>query len=275
MLGRHVLELVRLVEDHGVVIGQDLRARMVRAQREIREVQVMVDEDQIRLGGRAARAGDEAPLEVRTARADARVGRRRDLGPHRIVLGEPVDLGAISRRRFVGPEREALDRLRRLAALRLVEPAATRVVRDALQDHRAERTSDQRAQEREVVARDLILQRARAGRDDHALAARERGHEVRERLAGAGAGLDEQRPIVGERARDRRGHHALLGAILVVRDRRRQRSARREDDLSRRSRVLPRVLAPRFARFARLGLRPRPCPASRRHAHFLRCAFST
>ena len=78
------------------------------------------------------------------------------------------------------------------------------------------------------MPRDLILQRARSRRHDDALARLQRRHEIRERLAGAGAGLDDQRPLVGERARDRRRHRALLGAIFVVRDRAIEPAARRE-----------------------------------------------
>ncbi|MEJ7603934.1 MAG: hypothetical protein WKG01_39000 [Kofleriaceae bacterium] len=75
---------------------------------------------------------------------------------------------------------------------------------------------------------DLILQRARAGRHDHPLARLQRRHEVRERLAGAGPGLDDQRVRVVERAGDRAGHLALLGTIFVVRDRPLEAATRRQ-----------------------------------------------
>jgi len=75
------------------------------------------------------------------------------------------------------------------------------------------------------VPGDLILQRAGAGRDDDPLAGQERGDEVGERLAGAGAGLDDQGAFVVESARHRGRHLALLGAIFVVRDRAREAAA--------------------------------------------------
>jgi len=69
------------------------------------------------------------------------------------------------------------------------------------------------------VARDLILECTRARGHDNALARLQRRDQVRERLARAGAGLDDQRAAVSQGPRDRRGHRALLGAVLVVRDR--------------------------------------------------------
>ena len=83
VLGRDVLELVCLVEDHGVVLRQDARAGIIRAQRAIGKIQVMIDEDQIGLLGEPARLRDEAALEVRTPWSDSRVGRRRHGVPQR------------------------------------------------------------------------------------------------------------------------------------------------------------------------------------------------
>ena len=73
---------------------------------------------ELRALGEPARLRDEAALEVRAARADPRIGRRRDLGPQRRVLGEPLDLGAIAGLRVLGPvgERAERDVERRRAA---------------------------------------------------------------------------------------------------------------------------------------------------------------
>ena len=72
-LGRHVLDLVRLVEDHRLVRRQHLRLGPARAQRQVGEEQVVVDDDHLRVGGAAPHVGHEAALEVRAARADARL----------------------------------------------------------------------------------------------------------------------------------------------------------------------------------------------------------
>src|SRR5699024_5218766 len=70
-----------------------------------------------------------------------------------------------------------------------------------------------------VMPRDLILQRSRSRGHDDALAALQRGHEIRERLACTGARLDDQRSLVGKRARNGCRHRTLLGAIFIIRNR--------------------------------------------------------
>ena len=47
-------------------------------------------------------------------------------------------------------------------------------------------------QPRDVALDELVLERERRGGDHHPLVVEQRGHQVAERLAGAGAGLDEQ-----------------------------------------------------------------------------------
>lgn len=69
---------------------------------------------------------------------------------------------------------------------------------------------------------DLVLQHARARRHDDAAAVEQRGHEVRERLAGARARLDEQHAVVGEGALNRVGHAQLRRALAVTLERLRQ-----------------------------------------------------
>jgi hypothetical protein len=140
---------------------------------------------------------------------------------------------------------------------RLGELAPAEVVADALEHDDGERPVDDGAEKRDVVARDLILQRARARRDHHALAALQRRDQIRERLARAGAGLDDQRALVGERTLDRGGHQALLGAILVVRDRAIEGAAGRED--------VAHALAGRAA-FSSWPLTPNRRPSSRHTA---------
>ena len=64
--------------------------------------------------------------------------------------------------------------------------------------------------ERQVALEELVLQRLGAGGDDHLAAVQERGDEIRERLAGAGAGLGDQRAAPGDGRRDGIGHRELL-----------------------------------------------------------------
>src|SRR5262249_33392591 len=66
-----------------------------------------------------------------------------------------------------------------------------------------------------------------AGRDEHALAAEDRGNEVRERLARAGTGFGEQHALVGEGARDGERHVDLARARLEIGHRLGERAVRR------------------------------------------------
>ena len=64
--------------------------------------------------------------------------------------------------------------------------------------------------ERQVALEELVLQRLGAGGDDHLAAVQERGDEIREGLAGAGAGLGDERAAPGDGGRDGIGHRELL-----------------------------------------------------------------
>ena len=98
-----------------------------------------------------------------------------------------------------------------------VVPAAFHAGRRELHVQRA-------LEERNVLEEDLLLKVLRAGRDEHALAAQDRGDEVRERLARSGAGFGEQHRPAFERARDRLRHRDLAVARLESGNRARQRS---------------------------------------------------
>jgi hypothetical protein len=71
-------------------------------------------------------------------------------------------------------------------------------------------------EQRQVVLQDLILQRLGAGGDHHLASGQDRGQQVRERLAGAGAGLAQQQLVARQRLRDGVRHFQLRGAVLVA-----------------------------------------------------------
>lgn len=66
--------------------------------------------------------------------------------------------------------------------------------------------------------KNLLLERDGRGADDDLLAREERGDEVREGLAGAGAGLHEEVAILRQGALDRVHHRQLTLAGLVGRE---------------------------------------------------------
>ena len=71
-------------------------------------------------------------------------------------------------------------------------------------------------QPRQVALDELVLQGEGRGGDDDALVVDQRRHEVGQRLAGAGAGLDEQVALGAERLGDGLGHRDLPAALAAA-----------------------------------------------------------
>ena len=234
VLRRDVLELVGLV-DHQRRALRDHLAEGVVAQRRVGAEQVVVDDDHVRFGRALAHPRDEAVGVARAGAAGAGLGGGGDLRPERQVVGQLVDLGAVPGLGDLGPgvdqrEVHAIDvGAQRRRFLEDLVALQAEVVAAALHARGRERHRQHAGEQRQILGEDLLLQVLGAGRDDHALAAQDRRHEVGERLAGAGAGLDEEHAAVLERVGDRRGHAALAVARLEGDERLRQRPVGAED----------------------------------------------
>ena len=76
--------------------------------------------------------------------------------------------------------------------------------------------SDGLDQPRDVALDELVLEREGRGRDHDAAVVEQRRHEVGERLAGAGAGLDDEVAPLAERVADRLGHRDLARPLLAA-----------------------------------------------------------
>ncbi len=150
---------------------------------------------------------------------------------HAVVLGAVhVERVEVVPRRLRHPRHgggDVRERDRRLLGVReqAVEFAQAGVVLVALERHEAQRLGlglaggVERARERgKLPVHELVQQgvRARGHTHAHAVAQREqcRGHEVRHRLAHAGAGLHGQVRLLAERLQDRQRHLALRVARL-------------------------------------------------------------
>src|SRR5690606_4914760 len=83
----------------------------------------------------------------------------------------------------------------------------------ALEQRDVRRPAEHAAEAGQVAREELILERARAGRDDGAKPRVQHGHEIREGLADAGARLDHDVRTVGEGVRDDARHPRLGLAI--------------------------------------------------------------
>ena len=241
-LGHPRHDLVRLVDHDRVVVGdhRDALDRVDGEQRVVGDDQV--GPERLLLGP----LGEALLRERALRRAQALAMVDADLPPRAVVVprGVVALAAAPGLGLLLGPGAE----LEHLGALRtgghldqhalvvghaLADAVQAGVVGAALQDgvrrvdagHRADRLH----QARDVALDELVLERQRRGRDDHAGVVQERGDEVGQGLAGAGAGLDEQVLSTRERRADRLGHGHLAGALLAAegRDRGRQDVAER------------------------------------------------
>lgn len=198
---------------------------------------MVIDDDDIRLLRLAARLHHEAVLVMRTFLAEAVVTRGRNHRPHGRRLRHARELGLVA---APGDLREAEDVLqvrgvlpRRQAAVvgGPLQIVVAQVVRAPLEHRDRHRHRERVAHRRDVALEQLILQVLRARRHDHLAAPEHRRDEVCIRLAGAGAGLDDQRIVaaVGALVAGRRGARIVTAGGCAVLHAPRGALARLED----------------------------------------------
>ena len=219
VLGRDLLDAVRLVEDD-VVVGRQ-EADAVDAEGEVGEEEGVVADEQIAVLHPPPRRLVEAPLVGRAFPAHAVVGVAPGVVPHLRLRQDRKGRA----RAVVGGVCPVLERVqRRPGALVGKEPVLAlagepqasngHVVPAPLDEHRAELVGDDRVQQRNVPLDELFLEVDRVRDDDDALVvvddSLDGGNEIGERLPDAGARLHEQSPSPVERALDRRRHLQLL-----------------------------------------------------------------
>ncbi len=104
--GGNVFELVSFVEDDAGGRGQDSGVGSFlggELDREVGEEEMVVDDDDVALGGLAAHGGDEAALELGALAADAVLGAGVELAPERAGLGKGGEFGAVAGVGFLVP----------------------------------------------------------------------------------------------------------------------------------------------------------------------------
>ena len=214
--------------------GSEQVAEPVLLQREIRQQQVVVHDDDVRFQGLAPRQHHVTAGDFRTAHAKAALAGGGDLRPHRMGVRQAAHFRQITALRGARPAPDARQhgiggaRARRtrflqrqlLAALvRAREAVAAQIIGATLEKGYARRPAERRGHERQVLGEQLVLQRARPGRDQHARAAQQRRHQVSEGFAGAGARFHHQGFACGERAGYAFRHEQLFAPHLEIRQR--------------------------------------------------------
>jgi hypothetical protein len=215
-------ELVRLVEDRDLDARQQLGDSAV-AQRHVGEEEMVVDDDHIGEHRLAARLHHVAAPVFGAFDAEAVLARRRDERDDAAALVEAGELGEVAARRRLRPRLDLGERAHRVAVgqLRVVarerEPVQAEIARAPLEERHRDRQLERAAQARQVANEELVLQRLRRGAEERAGAAEQRRDEVREGLADAGAGLDDERAALLDRGRDGERHVELDRALGMVR----------------------------------------------------------
>ena len=225
-------QLVRLVDDQDLVLRKH-RGALDGVDREQR---VVGDHDIGELGLLPGRLRKALGAVGALGRAQALPGGHRHLCPGAVrhARCEVVTVAGLG---LVGPVAQAQQVLAQLAGggggLELVEeavllvlrhalaqPVQAQVVRSALEHRELRAAAQQRVQcldgARKITLHELALQRQGGGRDHDALPVRERGHQVPERLSGAGACLDQQVGAVVDGGGDGFGHGHLAGALRTA-----------------------------------------------------------
>ena len=219
---RRLGQLMRLVEDDRVRRRQQLGHAGV-AQHHIGEEQMVIHHDDVRLLRFLARLHHEAFLVMRTFLAEAVIARGRDHRPDGRILGHAREFGLVAGARDLR-ETDDLLQMRRVLARRqaavvggALQVVMAQIVRAALQHRDRHGHGERVAHGRDIALEELILQMLRTRRDDDLAAPQHGRNEVRIGLAGARAGLDDERVLAAVDGRFRRRDADLVGRLLVGR----------------------------------------------------------
>ena len=209
-------QLVRLVEHHRLHAGEQLGKAFV-AQRDIGEKQMVVHDHHVGRERLAARGVDAALVEIRAVATETVVRGRGYQRPEFGILGHFAHFADVAATRAPRPVGEFLEfRCLRAAGKPAFgggarQPVMAKIVCPALEQCHAHRNLQGVAYLRQVAVINLVLEMARAGRDECLLARKQYRHEVGEGLAGAGAGFGDEYVRIAEHALDRCRHLALRG----------------------------------------------------------------
>ena len=177
----HVFDFVGFVEHHGVVLGQNAAFVIFVFDRQVGEKQVVVDDDDVALGGPLVHQGDEAALEIGTLLAGAQVAARVHFGPRGGVFGQGLDFRAVAEFGGLLPFADDFEIGHLFQAgehglfFGVVDFLPAGVVIAALHVADFQRPREMLLEKRDVFEKQLLLEILGAGGDHHALARRSAG----------------------------------------------------------------------------------------------------
>ena len=193
----HFRQLVCLVEDHRVGTGQQFSGALI-LQHDIGKKQVVIDHHDVGFL-RAATCRQHETVGMKGAlTAQAVVAGGADLRPDRRGFGHTGQLTPVARGAGGAETLDFPDLARLFAAGQpsladhTLQMMMADVVGAPLEQGDVDGNMQQSLHHGQVAVKQLVLQGARAGRHDHLAAGQQGGHQIGERLAGAGTGLDDQ-----------------------------------------------------------------------------------
>ena len=229
-LQANVTELVRLIEHHHARAGQQLgHAR--RAQRQVGEEQVVVDDHHVGCQRVGTGAVHMAGAGVRAGSAQAVVARggdEREHGRGLLQAGQLIQVTAAGAARPLLHTGQCAQPLR-IEQLTGHAPAGTlqtlqaEVAGAPLEQRRTDGHAQGSLHAGQVTQEKLVLQCLGGGRHQQPLAAEQRGHQVGKGLAHARAGLGDERATVLNNLRHGLGHGHLARTWAKMRVGLRQR----------------------------------------------------
>ncbi len=239
VLGGHVLELMRFVDDGLTARGNDFAVRAFPDSR-IGTEQMVIHDHEIGFGRLLPNPGDEAVLVARARGSETVFGAGGDVGPPRQLLRQVLDLGTVARFRDRGP---AFDQREDDVALGIepsgsvsggglaqsLEAMQAEIVAAALHIRCREVHAERFAEDWQILEEDLFLEVLGTCRDERALAAQDGRGEVGQGLAGARARLGKQHAALRKGRRDGGSHSLLRRPGLERRNRLCQGTAVRKD----------------------------------------------
>ena len=212
-------ELMRFVHDRKIHRGEHSFGALLH--RHGRQIEVMVHHHDLRALRAFARAAQKAFVREGTVLdPETALDRARHHGPERIVVGNVGEFRSVARLRNLG---EALDFPELFEGvpfgevflpLRALEVVVADVVGAALEERRVKGDPERFAQNRQVLAKELVLKGLPRGRNDDALSRQERGREVGKGLPRARPGLGDEGPFLFDRVGRFFGVGDLRGTLM-------------------------------------------------------------
>ncbi len=238
ILARDILDLMRFVEDYGVVVGENA-AHFVPPHGEVGKEEMVVDDDDIGFRGALVHQGDKAALILLALRSRAEFGARVDLAPGSAVLGKSSNFRPVPRLRGQLPVannlkvRDFFQPRKRGRILRVIDLLAAGVVAAALHVTDPQRPVENVFQKGNVAKEKLLLEGLGAGGNNHPALRQQRRHQIGECLPGSGPGFHDQFAFFEQGLLHLERHVELPAPRLESRMLRRKQAIRAEETLYR------------------------------------------